>query len=71
MRWSSGATKRNCQTISKTEARERFLLCNMRLKRAYFQDEGGIENEQVEGNIGGQWRVKRLSELVSYVRVGE
>lgn len=36
------------------------------LEGADLEDEGAIEDEEVEGDVGGQWRVESLWSLVLY-----
>jgi len=53
VRWRSCTSESYCQAVADAEARERLLLRMLRFKGPDFEDEGGIEDEEVEGY--GRW----------------
>jgi len=60
------AAKGDCEAITDAEAGERLLFGLLRLECADFQDEGSVENEQVEGDCGRQWGIKSLVDVSAF-----
>jgi hypothetical protein len=60
------AAKGDREAITDAKARERLLFCLLRLECADFQDEGSVENEQVEGDCGRQCGIKSLVDVSAF-----
>ena len=53
VRWRSCTTESYCEAVADAEACERLLFGVLRFEGPDFEDEGGIEDEEVEGD--GSW----------------